>query len=111
MLTIKVELTLSFVWVIIVSHIISVALCFLLINQMVWIIEIRSALILLGIVFLVLFGGYIECNSLFDMGITLGVGFLGLFMTYLNWLRLSLILGLVLGWIVENNLFISYSRY
>lgn len=111
MLTTKVELTLSFVWIIIVAHIISVALCFLLINQMVRITEVRSALILPAIVFLVLFGGYSDKNSLFEMGITLAAGFLGMLMVYLDWPRPPLILGLVLGRIVENNLFISYSRY
>src|SRR5919199_775554 len=71
MLTSKVELTLSFAWVIIVAHVISVGLCFLLINQMVKSTEIRSALILPAIVFLVLFGGYSERNSMFDVGVTL----------------------------------------
>ncbi|HYU17391.1 MAG TPA: tripartite tricarboxylate transporter permease [Chloroflexota bacterium] len=111
MLTTRVELTLSFVWVIIVSHVISVALCFLLINQMVRITEIRSSLILPGIVFLVLFGGFSEKNSIFDMGITLVAGFAGMIMIHLDWPRPPLILGLVLGKLIENNLFISYSRY
>src|SRR5205085_11850135 len=53
MLTTKLDLTFSFVWVLIVSHIISVALSFLLINQMVRITAIRSSLILPGIIFLV----------------------------------------------------------
>ena len=70
-----------------------------------------SALILPAIVFLVLFGGYSDKNSLFEMGITLAAGFLGMLMVFLDWPRPPLILGLVLGRIVENNLFISYSRY
>ena len=40
-----------------------------------------------------------------------GLSPVGLLMTYLNWPRPPLIFGLVLGRIVENNLFISYSRY
>jgi putative tricarboxylic transport membrane protein len=111
MLTTKVDLTFSFVSVLIVSHIISVGLSFLLINQMVRITEIRSALILPAIVFLVLFGGYSEKNSMFDMGITLAAGLIGMLLIYLDWPRPPLILGLVLGRLIENNLFISFARY
>jgi putative tricarboxylic transport membrane protein len=111
MLTDKVDLTFSFVWVIIVSHFISVALSFLLLNQMVRITEIRSALILPGIIFLVLFGGFSEDNSLFSMGITVVAGFIGMVMAHLDWPRPPLILGLVLGPLIERNLFISYQRY
>jgi TctA family transporter len=111
MLTSKVDLTFSFVWVLIVSHVISVALSFLLIKWMVKITEIRSSLILPAIVFLVLFGGFSERNSLFDMGVTLAAGFLGMIMVALDWPRPPLILGLVLGRLIESNLFISYSRY
>jgi TctA family transporter len=111
MLTTKVDLTFSFVWVLIVSHVISVALSFLLIKWMVKITEIRSSLILPAIVFLVLFGGFSERNSLFDMGVTLAAGFLGMIMVALDWPRPPLILGLVLGRLIESNLFISYSRY
>ncbi|MBI4493256.1 MAG: tripartite tricarboxylate transporter permease [Chloroflexi bacterium] len=111
MLTSKLDLTMSFVWVVIVSHVISVALSFLLINQMVRLTEIRSALILPGIVMLVLFGGFSEDNSLFSMVVTVISGFAGMLLVYLDWPRPPLILGLVLGKLIENNLFISYARY
>jgi TctA family transporter len=111
MLTSKVDLTFSFVWVIIVAHIISVGLSFLLINQMVKITKIRSSLILPGIIFLVLFGGFSDKNSLFDMWITIVAGFAGMVMVWLDWPRPPLVLGLVLGKLVEKNLFISYARY
>jgi putative tricarboxylic transport membrane protein len=111
MLNENLNLTMSFVWVLIMSHVISVGLSFLLLNQMVRITEIRSALILPGIVFLVLFGGFSENNTFFDMFVTLGAGLLGMVMVWLDWPRPPLILGLVLGRLAENNLFISYARY
>ncbi|MEI6454543.1 MAG: tripartite tricarboxylate transporter permease, partial [Actinomycetes bacterium] len=104
-------LTLSFVWVLIISHVVSVSLSFLLLNQMVRITEIRSALLLPGIVLLVLFGGYSDRNSLFDMWVTLGAGLLGMLLTWVDWPRPPLVLGLVLGKLAENNLFISFQRY
>lgn len=111
MLTTHLDLTMSFVWVLIISHVISVGLSFLLINQMVRITEVRSALILPGIVLLVLFGGFSEDNSLYSMWITVLAGFAGMLMVYLDWPRPPLVLGLVLGKLIENNLFIAYSRY
>jgi putative tricarboxylic transport membrane protein len=111
MLTSKVDLTFSFVWVIVVAHVVSVALSFLLINQMVKLTEIRTSIILPAIVVLVLFGGFSERNNLFDLGVTVIAGFVGMIMVYLDWPRPPLILGLVLGKLIERNLFISYSRY
>ena len=111
MLNENLNLTMSFVWVLIMSHVISVALSFLLLNQMVWITEIRSALILPAIIFLVLFGGFSDKNSFFDMFVTLAAGLIGMVMVWLDWPRPPLVLGLVLGKLAENNLFISYARY
>jgi TctA family transporter len=45
------------------------------------------------------------------MFVTLGAGLLGMLMVWLDWPRPPLILGLVLGKLAENNLFISYARY
>jgi TctA family transporter len=42
------------------------------------------------------------------MGITLVFGFIGLVMVYVDWPRPPLILGLVLGAMIERNFFISY---
>lgn len=111
MLNENLPLTMSFVWVLIMSHVISVGLSFLLLNQMVRITEVRSALILPAIVFLVLFGGFSENNTFFDMFVTLGAGLIGMVMIWLDWPRPPLVLGLVLGKLAENNLFISYARY
>ncbi len=111
MLTTRLDLTFSLVWVVIVAHLVSVALSFLFLKQMVRLTEVRTSLILPPIIFLVLFGGFSERNSLFDLGITVIAGFVGLIMIYLDWPRPPLILGLVLGRLIERNLFISYSRY
>jgi len=96
---------------VIISHVVSVALSFLLVNQMVRITEIRSALILPGIILLVLFGGFAEDNSLFSMYVTVAAGLVGMLMSWLDWPRPPLVLGLVLGRLIETNLFLSYSRY
>ncbi len=111
MLTKNLDLTMSFVWIVILSHVIGIGLCFLLINQMVKITEIRSSLLLPGILLLALLGGFADKSSMFDMLTAVGAGFVGLAMVRLDWPRPPLILGLVLGRIAENNFFIAFTRY
>ncbi len=111
MLTKHLDLTFSFVWLIVISNVITVALCFLLINQLVKITYVRGALLVPGILLLVILGGYAESHSTFDMGITLLFGFIGLLMVYLDWPRPPLILGLVLGPLIERYFFISYGLH
>jgi TctA family transporter len=43
--------------------------------------------------------------------VTIIAGFVGMAMIWLDWPRPPLVLGLVLGGLIEKNLFISYSRY
>jgi TctA family transporter len=111
MLTKDLDLTMTFVWVNIVSHLISVGLCFLLLNQMVKITHIRSTLLVPVVLMLALLGGFADKNADFDMVACVAAGFVGMIMVRLNWPRPPLILGMVLGPLVEKNLFISYSRY
>jgi len=111
MLTNQLPLTMSFVWIMIVSHVISVGLSFLFLQQMVRITEIRSSLILPGIVLLILFGGYSADNSLFSMGLTILFGFIGILMIRCDWPRPPLVLGLVLGRLLERHLGIAYQVY
>src|SRR5215213_465916 len=111
MLTTNLALTFSFVWLIVISNIITVALCFLFLNQLVKITYVRSALLMPGLLLLVYLGSYADHNSLFDMGITLLFGIIGLVMVYLDWPLPPLILGLVLGTLIEKNLFVAYGRY
>jgi TctA family transporter len=85
-----------------------VGLCFIFLEQLARITYIRGSLLVPGILLLVLLGAYAESNSVFDMGVALLFGFIGLIMVYVDWPRPPLILGLVLGGLIERNFFISY---
>jgi TctA family transporter len=108
MLTKHLDLTFAFVWFIVISNIITVMLCFLFLEQLAKITYVRGALLVPGILLLVYLGSYAESKSIFDMGVTLLFGFIGLVMIYVDWPRPPLILGLVLGALIERNFFISY---
>ncbi|MSQ52482.1 MAG: hypothetical protein EXR28_11400 [Betaproteobacteria bacterium] len=111
MLTTHLHLVFSFVWIIVVTNVITVAICFMFINQLVKITEVRGALLIPSIIVLILLGGYVETHSWFAMFITLGAGAMGFAMVHFDWPRPPLILGLVLGTLVEKNLFTSYQAY
>lgn len=108
MLTKHLDLVFAFVWFIVISNIITVGLCFLFLEQLARITHVRGSLLVPGILLLVFLGAYAESNTVFDMGVALIFGFIGLIMVYTDWPRPPLILGLVLGALIERNFFISY---
>ena len=108
MITKHLDLTFAFVWFIVISNIITVALCFLFLEQLAKITYVRGALLVPGILLLVYLGAYAESKSVFDMGVALLFGLIGLVMVNVDWPRPPLILGLVLGSLIERNFFISY---
>lgn len=111
MLTDHLDVTFSFTWIIVTTNVIAVAICFAFINQLVKITELRGSLVIPPVVILIFLGGYVDASSWFVMFITLGAGGLGYFMERFGWPRPPLILGLVLGSLIERNLFTSYQAY
>jgi putative tricarboxylic transport membrane protein len=107
----KLDLTFSFVWIIVLSNLITVSVCFLFINQLAKITRIRSSLLMPFILLLVYLGAFAEKNTFQDVGIVLLAGGLGWVMVQLDWQRPPLILGLVLGPLMENRLFLSTDNY
>ena len=104
-------LTFSFVWTIVVSNIITVMICFLFLKQLIGITYIRGSLMLPIIIMLIYLGTFAEKNSFEDLILMLFFGAVGWVMVQLKWPRPPLILGLVLGPLTEQRLFISVSRY
>jgi hypothetical protein len=104
-------LTFSFVWINFVSNIITVGICFLILNQLVRVTYIRANLVTPFILLLIYLGAFAEKNTFEDMILVLAFGTLGWVLLRLNWPRPPLILGLVLGPIAENRLFLSTDNY
>lgn len=101
------ELTFSFVWVLIISNIITVAVAFLFLGQLARITEVRGALIIPFILLLVYLGGFTVANRPQDLALVIVFGVLGWLMVKYDWPRPPMLLGLVLGRLAENRLFIS----
>ncbi len=104
-------LTFSFVWIIVITNIITVAICLLFLNQLAKVTFVKGTYLIPGLLFLIYLGGFAVKNSFGDMLVVLLFGALGWFMVKFDWQRPPLLLGLVLGGIAENNLFIANRIY
>ena len=107
----KLDLTFSFVWVIILSNAITVALCFLFLKPLAKVTQVRGAIIIPLILVLIYLGAFAEKNAFQDMVVVLFFGGLGWVMEKLQWPRPPVLLGLVLGPLAENRLFLSSDNY
>jgi TctA family transporter len=104
-------LTFSFVWIIVVSNIITVGICLLFLNHLVKITYVRGSVIIPLILLLIYLGTFAEKNAFPDLILMLFFGVLGWMMQRLDWPRPPFILGLVLGNLAETRLFLSVNSY
>ena len=105
------DLTFSLVWIIVISNVITVSGFFVFLRQMAKVTQLRSGLIIPVILSLVYLGAFAEKNALPDLLVVLVFGLIGWIMIRFDWPRPPLILGLVLGPLAEQRLFLSASRY
>jgi putative tricarboxylic transport membrane protein len=111
MLTKHLTLTFSMVWTIVLANLITVAACFLLLNRLAALTAVRAHLLVPVILVLVFIGSYTSTSSYADLVVTLVFGAVGYLMLLGGWPRAPFVLGLVLGKIAENYLYISIARY
>lgn len=104
-------LTFSFVWIVVISNIITVAICLLFLKHLVKITYIRGSLMIPVILLFVYLGTFAEKNAFADLLLMLFFGVLGWVMQRLGWPRPPFILGLVLGGLAESRLFLSVNNY
>ncbi|MGH8649436.1 MAG: tripartite tricarboxylate transporter permease, partial [Burkholderiales bacterium] len=105
------SLTFSFVWTIVIANIVTVAVCFLFLNQLAKVTRVRGSLLIPPVLLLIYLGAFAEKNAFEDLYLVLFFGVLGWVMEKLHWPRPALILGLVLGPLAENRLFLATDNY
>ena len=111
MLKSKLDVTFAMVWILIIANIIVAGVCFLIINHLAALTFVRGSLLIPFLLFLVFIGSFTANNSIYDLVVTITFGFIGYFMIRYGWPRPPLILGLILGKIGENYLWISTAAY
>jgi TctA family transporter len=103
--------TMAMVWTIVISNILTVAICLAFMGPLARITQIRATLLVPFILVLIYVGAFAEKNVFEDLGVVLAFGALGWVMARLDWPRPPLLLGLVLGPLAENRLFLSTDNY
>lgn len=111
MLTKHLAITFSMVWTLVISNIICVLLCLGILNHLARITYVRGGVIIPFVLFLIFVGSYTANGQIADLIVTFLFGFLGYLMVLFGWPRPPLVLGFVLGKLIETYLFISVSRY
>jgi TctA family transporter len=111
MLTKHLDITYSMVWSIAVANIVGSGLCFLFSGQLAKLATLRYTLIMPIVLSLIYIGAFEASRNWGDLYSLLFFGVLGWAMKHFRWPRPPLILGIVLGGILERYMFISIQRY
>lgn len=111
MLTTKLSLTWSMVWLVAIANIIGAFICLLLANKFVKIAQVRASLLVPTVIVLSLVGTYAVEMSFGGLVIAGIFGIIGYQMKKYKFSRATVIIGLVLGDIAERNLHLSLMLY
>ena len=111
MLTMHLDITFAMVWILVIANIITASVAFLFLNQLAKLTFVRGNLLIPFLLMFVFLGSFSSHNNLSDIVVTLIFGFLGYLMVLFKWPRPPFVLGLVLGRIAENYLWISSDAY
>ena len=105
------EVVYSVVWIQGISGIIGTMIGFLLANQLAKLAQVRYSIMVPIIFFFVLMGAFSVTRDAADLLVVVAFGFLGYFMRRFGYPRPAMILGLVLGGLMERYLYRSMASY
>jgi TctA family transporter len=111
MLTTNLNITYAMVWSIAIANILGAGLCFLFSGHLAKIALLRYTLILPAVLIFVYVGAFQSSRNWGDLYALLIFAVIGWIMKQLKWPRPPLVLGFVLGALIERYMFISTSRY
>ena len=111
MLTEHLDVTYSLVWTLAIANILGSGICFLFANQLAAIARVRIGILAPVVLSITFIGAFQGTRQWGDIVALLGFGILGWIMKRAHWPRPPLLLGLVLGGLIERYMFISYQRY
>jgi TctA family transporter len=111
MLTKHLDTTYSMVWSIALANVLGSGICFTFSGQLAKLATLRYTLIMPCVLSLIYIGAFEHSRNWGDLYSLLFFGLLGWAMKHFRWPRPPLILGFVLGGILERYLFISIERY
>ncbi len=111
MLTKHLDLTYSMVWSIAIANVLGSGLCFAFSGQLAKVATLRYTLFMPAVLSLVYIGAFEATRNWGDLFSLLFFGMLGWAMKHFRWPRPPLVLGFILGGVIERYMFISIERY
>jgi putative tricarboxylic transport membrane protein len=111
MLTKHLDLTYSMVWSIAIANILGSGLCFAFSGQLAKVATLRYTLFMPGVLSLIYIGAFEASRNWGDVFSLMFFGMLGWAMKHFRWPRPPLVLGFILGNVIERYMFISIERY
>ncbi|HEY2535309.1 MAG TPA: tripartite tricarboxylate transporter permease [Xanthobacteraceae bacterium] len=111
MLTKHLDITYSMVWSIAIANILGSGLCFAFSGQLAKIATLRYTLFMPAVLSLIYIGAFEASRNWGDVFSLIFFGMLGWAMKHFKWPRPPLVLGFILGNVIERYMFISIERY
>ena len=107
----QLDITFTLVWSLALANVVGAGLCFLTASQLARLATVRSGILVPMVLSICFVGAYQGTRSYGDLVVLLAFGVLGWTMKRFGWARAPLILGYILGKLIEKYLFISVGRY
>ncbi len=111
MLTSRLDVTYTLVWTVAIANVMGCAVCLVFARQFASIARIRPGILAPVVLSITFIGAFQATRQWGDIVALLGFGVLGWVMKRVDWPRPPLLLGLVLGGLLERYMFISFQRY
>ncbi|MRG73541.1 hypothetical protein GH722_17360 [Alphaproteobacteria bacterium HT1-32] len=105
------DMTFTLIWTVALANILGAGACFMFADKFAKIAGVRPGMLVPLVFGIMVVSAYQGSKDYGDLLLLLAIGTLGWVMKRLGWPRPPLILGFVLGGLVENYLFISHLRY
>jgi hypothetical protein len=105
------DVTFTLVWSVAIANLLGAGICFAFAHQLAKLALVRIGILAPAVLVVVFIGAYQGSRQFGDLYVLLIFGVLGWFMKRMRWPRPPLVLGFVLGDIIETYMFISYQLY
>jgi len=105
------ELLFSFVWILAISNVVAAILLLSIAKHLAKVTLVRASILASFVFTFTILGAYMAQQHAMDLVLLAGFSVLGCIMHQYNWPRPPLILGFVLGGVLERYLFLSFNAY
>jgi TctA family transporter len=107
----QLDVTYTLIWSLALANVVGAGICFLAANPLARIATLRAGILIPTVFAICFIGAYQGSRSFGDLVVLVALGLIGWAMKRHGWARAPLILGFILGKLIEKYLFISVGRY